>query len=507
MPPRPQACIARLDRLGHTPPDTRFATPKSSLTRAEQAVIGPHYNRDIARMIFLLVCAFAVAACRTGVAAPTSVAPVVERTVPVTVEVTRMVPQPIVVQATPTPVTPCAPQIARNAPQITVGAILPFSSPGALQAGFAMQTALNLAVLSVNEKGGIQGTPLRLVSYDSAGIPERGALFAERLILADCAVGLLGFYHSNVALAVLDVAHRYGTPVIVAEAIADEITARHYPEVFRIAPSASMMAAMPAAWLNDVGDYNQDGALTAVAISDSSSAGVATLDRVAKQFREVDITVETMTVDLPSTVFAGVIARILALERLPDAVFIFVKGAPGLALHAQLLDAGIGPQRATLIVTHHVGLESDRFWEAVPNGAGTIVARMGPWPGAVNPYGLEFAQKYEQQTMRWPEAHAFAAHDALLLLAAAMQSADSLSPDALTAALRATDLELAAGRYSFPITATSPPGADAPAYAFQQWPAPPMLYLQYTARGQRSSEATVIWPPLYRTAALVPPGP
>lgn len=460
------------------------------------------------RGLTMLLGLFLLLGCRAETSIPPTPEPtIVEVEIPVTVEVTRVVYQPLVVQATPTPRLPCAPQQAAGTPNITIGAVLPLSSPGALQAGFTMQTALNLAVGAINDKGGIHGTPLRLLTYDSAGIAERGATFAERLILTDCAVGIVGFYHSSVALAVIDVAHRYGTPVIVAEASSDEITARGYPEVFRIAPTGSMLTAMPADWLASVGDYNGDGVLSAVVIGDNVTGSAVHYDRTVQQLRAQDIQSELLTVDLPSSDFTAAVARILALPQLPDAVFIFLKGSPALTLHAQLLDAGIGPQRATLIVTHHAGLETDRFWERVPGGVGTVVARIGPWPGAVTPAGHEFALRYDQQMGRWPEGYAFAAYDAVLLLAHALRSADSLASPALLAALRESDVELASGRIRFAVASPPSDTADAPAYTFQQWLEPPTLYLQYTQPGQRAGEMTVIWPPAYRTGDLAPAAP
>jgi branched-chain amino acid transport system substrate-binding protein len=470
-------------------------------SRGEHSVVRTQLNRGLTMLLGL----FLLLGCRASSPIPPTPEPtILEVEIPVTVEVTRVVYQPIVIQATPTPRVPCAPQQAADTPMITIGAVLPLSSPGALHAGFAMQTALNLAVGAVNDKGGIHGTPLRLLTYDSAGIAERGATFAERLILTDCAVGLVGFYHSSVALAVIDVAHRYGTPVVVAEANSDEITARGYPEVFRIAPTGAMLTAMPADWLVSVGDYNGDSILSAVVIGDNVSGNTVHLDRTIQRLRSHHIHAELLTVDLPSSDFTAAIARILALPQLPDAVFIFLKGNPALTLHAQLLDAGIGPQRATLIVTHHAGLETERFWDRVPGGVGTVVARMGPWPGAVTPAGHEFAIRYDQQLGRWPEGYAFAAHDAVVLLAHAMRHSDSLTSPELLAALRTSDLELASGQVRFSV-ADSPSATGAtPDYTYQQWLEPPTLYLQYTQPGQRSGEMIVIWPPTYRTGALSP---
>lgn len=472
--------------------------------RGELSVVRLQLNR----VSTILLGLFLLLGCHAEASTPTMPEPTfVEVEVPVTVEVTRVVYQPMIIQATPTPRLPCAPQQTADAPMITIGALLPLSSPGALQAGFAMQTALNLAVGAINDKGGINGTPLRLLTYDSAGIAERGATFAERLILTDCAVSLVGFYHSGVALAVIDVAHRYGTPVLVAEANSDEITARGYPEVFRIAPSSAMLAAMPAEWLADVGDYNGDGILAAVVIGDNVSGSTTYFERIIQQLHSRDIAAELLTVDLPSSDFTAAIARILALPQLPDAIFIYLKGTPALTLHAQLLEAGIGPQRATLLVTHYAGLDGERFWEGVPDGVGTVVARIGPWPGAITPAGQAFAIKYDQQLGRWPEGYAFAAHDAVLLLAEAMRQSESLATPDLLAALRASDIELASGHIRFRITDPPTAGSEQPTHTYQQWLEPPTLYLQYTQPGQRSGEMTVLWPPTYRTGDLAPTAP
>ena len=442
-------------------------------------------------------------ASTTGVAPSATVPPATLRTI----EVTRVVPQPVLVMATPAPTTPCAPVSADAAPVITIGALLPFSSPGALQAGFAMQTALNLAVLHLNDTGGINGTPIRLIPYDTAGTAERGAQFAERLSLSDCAVGLVGLYHSSVALAVIDVAHRYGIPVIVAAASSDEITARAYPEVFRVGASASQLTTMPAAWLAGVGDVNQDGELTAVLIGDATAATRTHLEQVTAHMESRGIAAETLTVDLPSNDFSGAVARILALPHAPDAIFLALKGAPALTLQSQLLAAGIGPDRATLIVLQQSGLESEPFWSAVPHGTRTVIARIGPWPGAITTHGLEFALKYDQQMGRWPEAHAFAAYDSLMVLVDALRRADSLAGDDVSAALRDTDLETTSGRVRFITHAGNAQSGDHAAHEFQQWLEPPTLYLQYRSPGQRATELPVLWPPRYQTGDLDLPAP
>jgi branched-chain amino acid transport system substrate-binding protein len=453
--------------------------------------------------LLLLSCIWLCACAASPVATPTPIR--IEIPVEIPVEVTRLVTQKvtqqIVTPATPTPAAPCATTTPGESAVVTIGAILPLSSPGAILAGFAMQTALNIAVLDINEQGGINNIPVRLVTYDSAGTPERSGQFAERLILMDCAVGIVGFYHNGDAMAASDVAHRYGVPVIIAEAGADDITARGYPEVFRLGPAYSMLAQIPAQWLSQVGDYNGDGVLSAAIIADNTNNAASLLEAMRDSLVKSAIETELMRVDLPSTDFSPVIARLVTREKLPDAIFIAVKGEPALLLESQLLNAGIGPQRSTLIVQNHAGLNSSQFWTGVPNGNGTIVMRMGAWSSTLTERGQEFALKYDQYMGRWPESFAFASYDSLILFANALTKASSWKGSDIIASLEQSDEALTSGEISFPISSLSEPDTSQP-YLWHQWQDSQVLYLQYTLAEQPATDMSVIWPPRYWAPTL-----
>lgn len=419
--------------------------------------------------------------------------------VPVTVEVTRVVTQSVLIEVTPVPRGPCSPASLEATSAITIGAILPLSLPGAMTAGFAMQSALALAVEEINAKGGIAGLPVSLITYDSAGQAERGRAAVEHLILEDCAAGIVGFYHSSVALAAADVAHVYGTPLIVAEAYDDEITTLAYPEVFRISATRSMLADMPAAWLAEVGDYNQDGRISAGVIVDSAKPADH-VEAVIQAFADHSIQAYPITVDLPASDFSSAVARIVTMEQVPDAIFIYLKGENALALASQILAAGIGPQKSTLLILQHAGLNSDEFWEKVPKGAGTVVARLGPWLPTVTTTGQQFALTYGQYMNGWPPTYAFASYDAFYLMADAIKRSGSAQGPALISALQAGEIRLASGHYSFPYgSLNAPSAAGVPSWMWQQWPDVQTLYLQYTLEQQPADEIPVIWPRIYRT--------
>ena len=119
---------------------------------------------------------------------------------------------------------------------IRIGGVGPLSSPGDVATGVAMNFTMNLAVKDINAKGGVLGKTLEMVFGDTEGLPERGTAVAERLITEDHVVAITGEAHSAVGLAELEVAHKYGIPIVFAETWSDAITTTGYPEVFRIAP-------------------------------------------------------------------------------------------------------------------------------------------------------------------------------------------------------------------------------------------------------------------------------
>jgi branched-chain amino acid transport system substrate-binding protein len=385
-----------------------------------------------------------------------------------------------------------------------VGALLPLSNPTTMAHAFSMQAALNIAAEEINAGSSLLGKPLRVITYDTAGRPEQAVLFAQRLITQDCAVLLLGGYHDAVALALREVAAQARIPLIVMHATADEITGDFPAETFRVAPAASQVARAPARWLAEVGDYNGDGSRAAVIVVEDSAAGEAEVQRLAPWFAAYTIELEALRVGLPAADFSSTVARIVALDRLPDAIFIRLAGKPGLDLQRQLADAGIGPANGTLIVATRAALDDALFWQKVPDGVGTVVFMPGPWVSTVTPLGVEFAEHYRLYFNRWPESTAFEAHDALWLAAHSVANAGSLATEDLLTALERTDVDLAAGHYAFPYNAQSPPdGQQAPAYLWHQWPDFPLLFLQYTEANQPSAAMPVVWPPTYQTV----PGP
>ncbi len=425
----------------------------------------------------------------------------------VEVEVTRVVYRETLVTPTPAPLAPCAPAALNEASEIVVGVLLPLSTPGAWLRTANMQSGLNLALEQLGATG-IAGVPVRLVIYDTGDDPARSVQRAEQLLTQDCAAGLIVGLGDAATQAVVEVAERYRKPTLIIDASATTLTEGQPAAAFRLAPAQPMLAAKPASWLTTVGnsgDYNGDGARQAVIIAENSVLGDMFVEQTNEWFLSAGIDVEMHRIDLPVTDFSPEIARLLARPLIPDAVFIVIGADQTLDLQAQLFDAGIRPDKGTLVVNQNrraLDPALDSLHGAPHTGA--IVARRGPWPSSATETGQSIFDRYRQSALAWPELSTFLAYDALFLLADAIQRAPSLGGADLIQALESSDIELAAGRYTFPYGASQPPdGVTAPAYAWHQWMTPPLLYLMFTEEEQDPTTLGVIWPESYRTM----PGP
>lgn len=407
------------------------------------------------------------------------------------------------IDPSPLPDDRCTPTDINQVDEVMIGATVPLSTPGSAASGEVMQVAFNIAVSDINAAGGILGKPVRLIIKDTAGLPEMGTTVAKELITADCVVAIVGEYHSAVALTINEVAHDYHIPVIFAETYSDEITAKGYPETFRIAPTSTFTAQMDAKWLAEAGDYNGDGKLFAVVVAENTDYGAGQIEKARTWFPEFGIELAVVNIDVPSEEFEAAIAEIKGLNRTPDAIFIKVTGESSYHLQQQMTDAGLGPNVETIMVANQVALDHETYWQNVPDGAFAVVPRIGPWSSIATEAGLEFAEKYSKTFERWPEAYAFEAYDSLMLMANAIERAGSLDTDAIIVALEKTDLKLTAGHYTFPYGSQNPAGGYVADFMWHQWADVPLLFLQYTAANQHPDEMEVIWPEGYRTTDQV----
>ncbi|MBT2530185.1 ABC transporter substrate-binding protein [Streptomyces sp. ISL-99] len=121
---------------------------------------------------------------------------------------------------------------------VRLGALVPLTRPGWVEAGRHLLAGLDLAVREVNDAGGIDGRPLELVVRDTAADPERAAAAVDELAGLGVAA-VAGEYHSVVARAAAARADALGVPFLCSSAVLDALTEEPTEWVARLAPAQS----------------------------------------------------------------------------------------------------------------------------------------------------------------------------------------------------------------------------------------------------------------------------
>ena len=104
-----------------------------------------------------------------------------------------------------------------------------------------------LALAEINDRGGVLGRPLEVVSRDDGGNPGNALTAANELAAREHVVLLMGTFFSHVGLAVSEFAKQKKVLFIAAEPLSDALTwEKGNRYTFRLRPSVSMQAGMLA---------------------------------------------------------------------------------------------------------------------------------------------------------------------------------------------------------------------------------------------------------------------
>ncbi|MGW0464727.1 ABC transporter substrate-binding protein [Streptomyces sp. NPDC003027] len=121
---------------------------------------------------------------------------------------------------------------------VRIGALVPLTRPGWVEAGRHLLAGLESAVRDVNDAGGIGGRPVELVVRDTAADPRRAAAAVDELARLGVAA-LAGEYHSVVARAAAMRADALGLPYLCSSAVLDALTEEPTEWVARLPPAQS----------------------------------------------------------------------------------------------------------------------------------------------------------------------------------------------------------------------------------------------------------------------------
>jgi branched-chain amino acid transport system substrate-binding protein len=174
----------------------------------------------------------------------------------------------------------CAPE--KKAP-LVVGGIFSITGP-ASYLGEPERNTLKMMVEEINAKGGIKGTPIKLVIYDDEANVTKARLHAEKLMTKDKAVAIIGPSLTHTSMAVLEVTQKAKLPLIsCAAGVGITSPAKDRFWVFKTAQTDQMAVAR-------IFEYLQKQDITKVALITVSTgfgiSGKKQLETQAPKFGE-----------------------------------------------------------------------------------------------------------------------------------------------------------------------------------------------------------------------------
>jgi branched-chain amino acid transport system substrate-binding protein len=370
----------------------------------------------------------------------------------------------------------------RAADPIKIGWVGPLSPPGGYAEGTLMKQAAQLAADEINAKGGVLGRQIQVVFADTRGKPEEGTAAAERLISQEKVVAITGEFHSSVFLAEMEVAHKAGIPIIAVDVWALSITAKGYPEVFRVAPNQALIASKYGDWIAAAGFKN------VAFLFEKTDGGQSARDVLLPVLDKHGVKYEAVGADPNSTEFTAQIERFKTRQPPFDFFMTAYSEAGAYPMISQAHTLGFAPSSRTGLGNSGGPAVDPTFWKNVGEAGKYVVTEIVGLPkNAWNDKTKAFVAAYQKKFDHTPSPQAIENYDAMLVVADAIARAKSTDGKALIAALEKTDIVLGRGRYTF---STS----KQPDWAYHQFMNAPVALVQFSKVGQTAEDAPIVWP-------------
>jgi branched-chain amino acid transport system substrate-binding protein len=349
--------------------------------------------------------------------------------------------------------------------------------------GRAYEEAIALGLQTINEEqGGVLGKRLEVVLEDSGGSPESAAAALKKLITVEGVVMTVGETQSQNALMEAEIAERFHHPLIIAEALADDVTARNGRYVFRASPCNSGI-------INDtlMGFVSENGFQRIVMIVEDTNFGQNAASLIEKGLKELGLGVLAVPTSRGTADLAGIVRALK--EFAPDFIVVLHQGLDLTALDNQIRAAGL----ATPLPLCVYGPSLAGLWtEGAANGPGGHLmlrgARLHPAVD-VTEESRKLRRIYRDQYQKeLSDYRVRSIYDALMIAADALRRAGSSDCEKLVVALEQTHLAAAGGVVRF--------SGDLGSYRYHHWQ-PPVLILQ-----KQDQQTAVVYPRSLATSAL-----
>ncbi|MGW6691879.1 ABC transporter substrate-binding protein [Streptomyces sp. NPDC054961] len=292
---------------------------------------------------------------------------------------------------------------------IRIGALVPLTRPGWVEAGQHLLAGLELGVREVNEVGGIGGRPLELVVRDTAADPQRAAAAVDELAGLGVAA-LAGEYHSVVARAAAGRADTLGLPFLCSSAVLDALTEQPTEWVARLSPPQSRGWQVYADFLLGAGHRR-------IAVAAQPSVYWATGTRIlrdrlaARGGTVVELDMSALTpADVCDELADNRATALLLLVGHPDPAVPIVKSVRG------------DQRLAEILIGAPAGQPEFAEWATSLGDDGAGVPFLRYLPERLSPLGARVEKALLEQLGEAPSFVAFEGYDTVTVLADVLRS-------------------------------------------------------------------------------------
>jgi len=285
--------------------------------------------------------------------------------------------------------------------------------------GISSTNGLKLAVEELNNSGGLLGKKVKLITYDDQGKPSEAQTVVQRLIKNDNVVAVIGEVASSNSKAGAPICQQNKIPMITPASTNPEVTAIG-DYIFRVCFIDPFQATVVSKFILNTLKLKKVALLKDV--KNAYSTGLA--DFFEKEFRNMGgEIVEVQSFSAGDKDFKAQLTSIKAKN--PEAIFI-----PAYYTDVNLISIQAREIGLTVPLIGSDGWESEKLTEGKAKDAlegcyfSTHVSTENP-----DPKIQEFITKYKAKYNSTPDAMAFLAYDAGLILFEAMKKAGTTEPE------------------------------------------------------------------------------
>jgi branched-chain amino acid transport system substrate-binding protein len=359
---------------------------------------------------------------------------------------------------------------------VTIGLEVPLSPPGDAASGQLIQRGAELAVKYVNDNGGVLGgRKIQIAVQDTKGTPDTGVAGYRTLVSSNHAVGVTGFFHSSVNIAVNEVAKDLGVPTLSTQGSAADITGKHYKIAFR---THVVDPIRVAAWMQFI---KEKGYQKIALIAEDTDYGTGLVDQTKQQAKDLPgVQVNSVVFDHTATDFTSQLLKIQNWG--PDLVINIGVGQPADLILDQASTIGLYP-KVPMLISYDAPVRPD-FWKLHPkDGAGVYYTGYYSPKQPLSKAGQWLATQYKKKYNEDPVYSSLNGFGDVLILAEAVDQAKSADPKKVSE-------QLAKGSFS---TWTKDPATfpEKDGIFWHNW-SPPVLILQYTKANQNWQDAKLV---------------